>query len=496
VDSSIVIVGGGPAGAAAGRLLASWGHRIVLLTGSRPGARVRGLAESLPPSSRKILAQVGVLAAVERAGFYQSSGNTVWWGSHEPRVERFASNASGLQVDRSAFDALLLDAAADAGVDVRRDAHVRSVDVENGEPRIEYERRGSIESISCAWVLDCSGRAGMLARRFRIPGTRMYSLVGEWRGSGAWNVPDPTHTVVEAFESGWAWSIPLSAEVRHAGVMLAGPSPRADGVALADAYRAEMSRVPALSRTLAGASLSDAWACDASTYSSLTYAGTYCGRGFLLVGDAGAFIDPLSSCGVRKALASGWVAAIVVNTCLADSARKTIALEFFSDREREVCATHARRSRDFAVEALEHFPSRFWSERASREVDEVTELADPAAVADALRALRAADEIDLEIDGGSALANQPVIRGREIVLEEALALEAAHSSPAGPRGVRYINNVDLVALARLACHHRRVPDVFEAYCASVSPVPLPDLLGALSLLVAARILRQRDAIPC
>ena len=69
-----------------------------------------------------------------------------------------------------------------------------------------------------------SARAGVAARRFRRPGLRMYALVGEWRAE-EWELPDPTHTVVEAYDRGWAWSVPVSPTVRHAGLMIDGASP-------------------------------------------------------------------------------------------------------------------------------------------------------------------------------------------------------------------------------------------------------------------------------
>ena len=82
-----MVIGGGPAGAAIGRLLAAWGHSVLILTKAPQG--LRGLAESVPPSSRKLLSAIGVLDVVDRAGFYRTTGNTVWWGSDAPRVEYF-----------------------------------------------------------------------------------------------------------------------------------------------------------------------------------------------------------------------------------------------------------------------------------------------------------------------------------------------------------------------------------------------------------------------
>ncbi len=60
------------------------------------------------------------------------------------------------------------------------------------------------------------------------------------------------------------------------------------------------------------------------------------GDRWLLVGDAGSFIDPLSSAGVKKALASGWLAAVVAHTWLTQPEMRPHALGFFEDRETEI----------------------------------------------------------------------------------------------------------------------------------------------------------------
>src|SRR5206468_265543 len=106
------------------------------------------------------------------------------------------------------------------------------------------------------------------------------------------------------------WSVPLSGAVRQVGAMVDDTSSRVgSGCGLTDAYRAEIAKARHLSRLLAAANLEHTWACDAALYSSNRYAGPR----FLLVGDAGSFIDPLSSFGIKKALASAWLASIVVN---------------------------------------------------------------------------------------------------------------------------------------------------------------------------------------
>ena len=475
-----VVIGGGPAGATAGRLLASWGHSVAIL--DNPSPRARGLAESIPPSTQKLLAEIGLLDAVERGGFLRGRGNTVWWASAEPRIETFHASATcvppgdlrprqeppsplGYQVFRPDFDRVLLDSAASAGAHVQTPARVRHVAFAEQLATVDYDHEGRSASVEARIVLDCSGRAGVVARRFRRvqPGHRTYALVGVWERD-TWDLPDDTHTVVETFEDGWAWSVPVSATVRHVGVMVGQGAP----------YRAAVEKTAALRQRLEGATLRHDWACDASLYYSEAYAGAQ----FFLVGDAGSFIDPLSSFGVKKALASAWLAAVAAHTSLLDSGRQTVARDFFSNWERGVYTTHLGRSRDFARAALAEHPSLFWSARADVEIPAPSDNEDDIPTGPVRfgttspLALKYADEVRFE--------DRPVVRGREIVLEKAFA-----------GGIRFAQHVDLVTLAEIACQSNRVPDLFEKYCQRCAPVPLPSIVGGLSLLVARGILHER-----
>ena len=91
-------------------LLGAWGHRTLLI--ERPEADSRTMAESIPPSAQKVLAAIGVLTAIEDAGFLPWLGNIVWWGQDEARAESFAPGQSGYLVARRAFDRRLRGLAA------------------------------------------------------------------------------------------------------------------------------------------------------------------------------------------------------------------------------------------------------------------------------------------------------------------------------------------------------------------------------------------------
>jgi flavin-dependent dehydrogenase len=550
-----VVIGGGPAGSAIGRLLAAWGHSVRIL--NKPVDRSRGLGESLPPSTKKLLDAIDALDLVDRAGFYRTTGNTVWWASRERRVEKFdpSGEISGYQVFRPDFDRVLLEHAASAGADVR-EAIVRRVELreaglnacateadsgsasavaQRGKSAeqdltipttpgaqpfrvavedlqgavVEYEQDGRRETTACRFVVDASGRAGVVAKSYRRhePNHRMYALVGVWDCANAScraeasseRACDASHTVVETYEDGWAWSVPISETIRHVGTMVDGTSPRvAGGRALADAYRGEIDKTIQIARMLDEATLQHAFACDASLYSSDTYAGSR----FLLVGDAGSFIDPLSSFGVKKALASAWVGAVVVHTCLTHPDREPLALDFFTQWERDVSATHLRRSRDFARAAYAQHPHPFWARRAETEVGAPSETDEAALMRDgevqaAFETLKQSDDVEFVRAESVNFVAQPVIRGREIVLEDAIPLTVPVAQPSRPGGVRFLNNVDLVALAELTRQPQTVPTLFEAYRRAHAPVPLPNILGALSFLIAKGILtsRRRSARP-
>lgn len=476
----VVVIGGGPAGATAARLLTAWGHSVVLLTGSE--RRSPGLAESLPPSIRKLLGFVGARDAVDAAGFLPSDGNTSWWGDATPRAERFGE-LRGYQVHRPQFDRVLLDLAASAGVNVRAGT-ARTVITEGlSAPRVDYIASGDARAVSGRFVLDSSGRAGVVARRgLRVPepGHETLALSATWQRDRGWEFP-PSHTLVETFEDGWVWSIPLSPSIRHLTVMIdADLARRSDPASPDERYLAALARTRVLGTIPQGAIERDAvWGCDASLYSARAYVASRC----LLVGDAGSFIDPLSSYGVKKALASAWMAAVAVHTSLARPDRESMALAYFDERGRQIYASYLAEAVRYFRDAARRHAGAFWQRRSGTPVlEETWDLNE-----DALRAdpdvLRAFDELKrrhaVQLTPGDNVRCEmrPAIVGNEIALEETLI------GPGIPAGTRFLGGVHLPTLLRMAPSFTQVPDLFERYNEVQRPVGLPDFLGALSVLV-------------
>ena len=436
-------------------LLAKWGHAVRVITRSPVS---RGLAVSLPPSCAKLFDAIGVSDAIERAGFMRSTGNTVWWGGGEGRVEQFEAGDLGWQLDVDALANVLLSEAIDAGVTVE---HATARELPSG------------------FVLDCTGRTGVIARAKKLrefdEGPRTVALVGIWWRDGGWPVQDDSHTLIESYEDGWMWSVPSAPGLRHIAAMV---DPQRSALARdgssAEVYRAEIAKTRVFRELTGDASMIEGpRGFDASQYRATAYAG----KRWLLVGDAGSFIDPLSSAGVKKALASAWLAAVAVHTAVTRPSMRAEAFKFFSAREDEIEQHLWRQSRSFLAAAAGSHPRPFWDDRADDPGERPAEVED---VRRALEDLRSRDAWQPRISAAISIQPRPIVRGHEIVREPHVV------SPGQPRGVRYIRAIDMVALVELAPSTRQVPELYENYVQRMGSVPLTDFLFAVATAVARR----------
>jgi flavin-dependent dehydrogenase len=441
----------------------------------------------------KLIDRLGLRAEVESEGFVRSTGNTVHWGGEQPRVEGFGAGETGFQIDRAVFDALLLRGAATAGAEIIIGGTARSSSHGGAGASlpwvIRFDVGGETRTLAARWVLDCTGRAGLMARQgLRRPeaGLRTMALVAIWECDQSWTMSDDSHTLVESYDGGWAWSVPVSRQRRFVTVMV---DPAITVLPtrqhLAAAYHAELGRTDALADLVAGARLvGEPWACDASGYTAERFSGS----GFMLVGDAGSFVDPLSSFGVKKALASAWLAAVVVHTCLHEPSMETAALDFFDGRERTMYEQLRRQSAALSRDARSAHETDFWRERSSAGEADSDEVLDIGALRTDARVLAAFSElkrrpaVKLTLSPSAEVVRRPIVQGNRLVLSDHL------STPALGRGVRYLRSVDLMLLSRLARECDQVPQLFDAYNRAAPPAPLPDFLGALSVLVGLDVL--------
>ena len=479
----VLVVGGGPAGSTAAALLASWG-RTVLMVHRESGQP--DLAESLPASIRKLLRFLGQFDAVEAARFHPNCGNLSRWAG-EPAVA--TSDEAGYHVSRLELDRRLRDHAAAQGAVV---IHGQVQRIVFREPPLVsvVESTGALADYSCRFVLDCSGRAGVVARkglRRSEVGYRTLAVAAEWECDD-WPAHEHSHTIVDSYQDGWAWSVPLSPTRRQCTVMIDRERTAISKAGFEAIYRRELRKASGIAQRVAGArQTSRPWACDASLYDA-TRAAEGC---TLLVGDAASFIEPLSSAGVKKALASAWRAAVVVNTCLGTPELHDRAFDFYNHREQQVYRDCVGRSASFFQTAAAYYRDPFWTTRATSQPhdtfdggSELTDrdLARDPSIRDTFQRLR--DAPAFRLTRAPALAFMPVadIEGREIVMREAVVIPGLKSP------VRFAAGVNLPTLVRLVSEGRDVSTLIEAYEAQGGKVSPESLLKALSMLVARNLL--------
>ena len=499
-EFDVLVLGGGPAGTAAATLLAQRSHRVALVrpTNTPAGA----LAESIPPSARRLLSELGVLKATDAAGFFPNNGNSVWWANNERRSETFSRDGNGYHVDRTGLERVLVSAAETIGARVLIGMTARKAVESETSWKVSCETEdGGMVEIEAPWVLDATGRHGFLARDVRETdrSTTTLAITQRFEKPSGWDEATGNHTLVESYQDGWAWSVPLSPRLRCFTVMVDQRHAELEGREVSEILRGELAKTTHLASMLDHVNAKgDSWACSSSLY----HARKYSRPGLLLVGDAGSFIDPLSSYGVKKALASGWLAGIVVHTALIDAPMTNVALDFFDDRERSVYQSYRHRSAEFFEEAASAYGHPYWTTRAKAaraatgtvsgpdDNDWLEDLEGTHISVDLVRAaherIRSAELLDSRANPDLRVIKRPAIRSQQIVMKRHLM------SDTYPKGIRYVRGVDLLRLVELAPQFDQVPDIWNGYNEKEAPVSLPDFLIGLSTAFAAGLLVHPD----
>lgn len=331
-DADVVVIGGGPGGSTAATMLSRQGFNVLLLERERfPREHV---GESLLPASMPILAELGVLPAVQEAGFLPKWGATMLWGRDNTPWSWYFRETNqtyphSYQVWRPQFDQILLEHSRANGVDVREGHRVRRVIFDGGGAGdglravgvICQDAAGRQRVVNARLVVDASGQGGLVGRQLgRRQGDSFFhnlAVYGYFAGGQRLPAPDENNIFIESYPQGWLWNIPLHSGWASVGAVVDRTVGQA-GIrgSNARAYLLEqvaqaplMARMLAWARLVAGPRVLRDW-----SYVCRPMAGD----GYILVGDAACFVDPLFSSGVHLALMAGVLAAGYVTSALRD----------------------------------------------------------------------------------------------------------------------------------------------------------------------------------
>ncbi|MEO7937293.1 MAG: NAD(P)/FAD-dependent oxidoreductase [Burkholderiaceae bacterium] len=332
----VLVIGGGPAGSTVASLLAEKGHRVVLLEKAHhPRFHI---GESLLPANLPLFEKMGIADEVKAIGMCKPGAEFVSPHHDNTQVFHFAqawdtSMPHAYQVERSAFDHILIRNAARKGATVHEGCKVTAVDfpAKGGARVTARNAAGHDMRWSARFVVDASGRDTFLANRFktkqRNPRHNSSALYGHFHDAQRNAGEAEGNITIFWFDHGWFWFIPLMNGRTSVGMVTWPYHIKTRGQrSLHQFLMDNIATCPAL----------DARLRDASLASNVEATGNYSylcqqthGRDYLLLGDAFTFIDPVFSSGVWLAMQSGVVGADTIDVCLKNPFGKPAALKHF-----------------------------------------------------------------------------------------------------------------------------------------------------------------------
>lgn len=313
----VIIIGGGPAGSTLGCLMAMEGHRALILEKDiHPRDHV---GESMVPANNFIFNKIGFLPKMEDAGFVHKQG--VGWTAPRARIWNLvairtsdfpppnAVQTYSYNVERDLMDTLLLRHAHELGAKVVQGVNVKRVLFDGGRAvGVRVSATDGWESdLSAKVVVDASGRRCLLAKQLGLRQKdaefNQYSIWSWFRGVKP-APPGYEGMVIFHFlglERAWAWQIPLRNGVDSVGIVTAKEDFQKSGKSPDEFFDSLVKRSRTFEFVMKDAERTRPWWIEADYSYQMEKA---VGAGWLLVGDALRFVDPIFSSGVDVALYS------------------------------------------------------------------------------------------------------------------------------------------------------------------------------------------------
>ena len=320
----VIVMGGGPAGSSVASILAREGRKVALfekeqfprhhigeslMTDTFWTFQRMGLLEKLKqsPFVRKYSVQFANPAGKESRPFYFFEAN-----HHESAVT--------WQVTRAVFDQMLIEHAAEQGATVHQKTQVKQALFEEGSAAgVEaLMPDGSLQRFNAKVIVDATGQTAMLSNKFRWrmrdPKLKKAVLYSYFKGASREPDLNGGATLVlrtQPGSNGWFWYIPLENDITSVGIV-ADPEylVKGRGQDLAKIFHEEVEKCEPCRRRVEGAERVD------KIYSILDYSyrsKQNAGNGFILIGDAYGFLDPIYSSGVLLALKMAELAADAIH---------------------------------------------------------------------------------------------------------------------------------------------------------------------------------------
>jgi flavin-dependent dehydrogenase len=320
----VIVMGGGPAGSSVAGILAREGRKVILF--EKAIFPRHHIGESLMTDTYWTFRRLGVLEKLKESPFVRKySVQFANSAGKESRPFYFFEavhheSAVTWQITRAQFDHLLIDHAAEQGAVVHQGVLVKQV-LFDGDQAVGVEvqmQDGTREKFFAKVVVDATGQSAMLSNKFRwrMRDPKLKKAVLYSYFKGAHREPDLNGgaTLVlrtEPGSGGWFWYIPLENDITSVGIV-ADPDylVKGRGQDLAKILQEEIDKCEPVRKRVAEGERVD------KIYSILDYSYRSkhnSGNGFIIIGDAYGFLDPIYSSGVLLALKMAELAADAIH---------------------------------------------------------------------------------------------------------------------------------------------------------------------------------------
>jgi ABC-type nitrate/sulfonate/bicarbonate transport system ATPase subunit/flavin-dependent dehydrogenase len=324
LDADVIIIGGGPAGSVLGAYLSKAGvDHLLIDKAHHPRAHV---GESLSYSTTGLLREIGFLPVMEREGFITKRGVswTTWFDEQQVNMsfDDIEEKGHAYQVDRGKFDELLLRFASEHGSRVFSGAEVDRINFNRAghASGVTVKVGGSRFSLNSRLVIDASGRRAVLGRQLGLlkqSSDHPQFAVHSWfnnvaRGDGP--TAANTHIHLLPVKRGWAWQIPITDEITSVGIVSGREHHVRSGESVEQFFNWTTSLNPVLDERMRNATRLREFRLDGNYCYAME---RFAGDGWLMVGDAAFFVDPIFSSGVGDAMHSAKFASEAIIEALA-----------------------------------------------------------------------------------------------------------------------------------------------------------------------------------
>ncbi len=313
----ILIVGGGPAGSTAGTLLAKQGWKVAIFEKDQfPRFKI---GESLLPGSLCTFERMGVKEKLDQADFTVKYGGKIV-SACGTRTNRFlfkdvfrCTYPTAYQVERSKFDKILLDHAAESGCKVFHGTPVSGVSFDSDGVTLQT----GDDRYRARYLIDCSGRNGLISSKYKLrrnyPKLRKFSMFAHYEDVDREPGIDGTLTKMVRCTDKWLWTIPITSTKTSIGVVMDAEAFKRMKLKPEEAYRRILEENPQIMCQLSRARrVTEVHAAGDFSFRNERFTG----ERWVLAGDAAGFIDPVWSSGVFIAVLSGERAADMLDRTL------------------------------------------------------------------------------------------------------------------------------------------------------------------------------------